>query len=383
MWPAIAAVVPVMGTVLLALLALAGGAANASDPATEPQAATSVPATGPATRQWPLPLCRQVQPASLEASLDGRLAVFGEVRTGDANLPDCPPPKVVYWLLDANSGVLTDVASLLTGADANGLMAFAHLSPDGRHLAVGVGTLVPKPAFRAYLVSLEGRKVRRVAEAPMLLAAWAGPALAIGSTDAEGQMQPIQLINPQDDRMKELPLRGRVAAGDASGNVLACYCDPESPTKPFRLGDAVRGRLAVINSAGKVLRDLGPCGAGEDCPAVSPNGKFVAFENGQSSQDGQPPQNNVTVVPLGGGAPWSINQPETPLAVTDDGRLITRDAVDGQALATVKIWPAGGGEARTLTDSAQAAAVAGASLLQIISQDAGLMLNAAPLDSNE
>ncbi len=344
--------------VAFGLLALA---AEAQTPAGGPMPVTRS-TTGTATQPlampagWKLPKFARVDPVGFAVSADGRWAVLPVA-------VETPRHGMAFrcWLGCLQSHEIVELSDVLAPAIGSERPQAINAVPsgDGKYLAIR-SILIDGHGASLFLMSLADRSVVRLAQGLMVVPVWMGPKLAITTVDANADLQPISVYDPEKGAMGEIPIRGMIAASDANGTVIVCGCDPNAPSAPLNMKDYPRASMMAMEPGGKVLRRLGTFAEMGTMPLVSPGGKYLAFQyNGWKGEpSGRPDVMRVDVMAVRGQERWSIDEMALPVAIGDDGEAVTIQLRSGPEGSLVQSRRQGQA-ARTLVDGAWAASQAG------------------------
>ena len=307
----------------------------------------------------------RVLPRSFSVTPDGRYAAFMELKLD----PATRSPTTVGWLLELPSGKMTDVSSFLGPQVSDGKpMCSAPIpSPDGRYI---VFTAYRPSGMTTYLVGLEDGKVRQLAPGRFTIPVWAGPKVALSVVDAAGMLAPISLYGLDGAEPTQLKVRGLVVAADVDGKLLICACDPDKPSEPISMGALQSKAIALLNAKGQVIKQLARGRTIGVRPVFSPNGEYLAFQSGEVAPGRTAPPKGirVDVMAVRGEEQWTIREQAEPVAIMDDGALVTLGTTPGPDGVPVKIWDKGGTSSRPIT-RAHAAAVAGGRLYYVTGTD--------------
>lgn len=328
---------------LMALVLLAERNSQAADPV------ASRPATVP--RQLELPKEARLLGLHLLVSRDYRFVFFLRgLKAGEK--PRSLLATTKYEMLDAESGKTVPVESLLPakgiGALAGGTGEIV-LSPDGKQMLVVAvmipGTGGPMEVCALFLVDLKTRTTRKIASGILTTGKWVGNRIAITSIGLE-QVLPIKIMGSDQQQTKDLAIRGQVVAGDPKGAFLVVLADPERPAAPANLKQAWKSwNILVIDTKGKVLRNLGPAQAVDWINAmISPGGKYFAFRERETL--GQ--TKHIRVMSTTGPAARILKEQGKPIWVTDKGDVVVRSVAvetkgEGKGLRlsarlVIKVW---------------------------------------------
>ena len=376
--------------VILLVLAMCAGALVWSAAQTGAADKPKKPTTQPV--EWKLPKGTIVLPgAELHVTADARYVFFTETKWSRQDVAAGRQPKDVCWMLETRTGELTKVTDLLAKATKGEKFEIFSLkpSPDGKYVLLTVRkagwadwsptpdftdpTTVPSTIDRmtmtAFLVSLEDKKVRKLAEASRIdPPCWFGGRVAFSRVAKGGFFQPICLFDPAGkDKPVQWKVRGMLADANDKTKIILCSCDPDDPSKSstFVLENK---HLVAMTVQGKVLRRLGRADLVNSKPLLSPKAVYAAFQKSKTRAGfGKLPTGlYVQVMAVKGKEAWKINESAEPIAVSDNGKVITIGDVYAfdEKGAPIKIWDKQG-KSRTLVKGVQAATVAGGRLFYV------------------
>jgi len=336
---------------------------------------------------WKLPKETYVTPDDFHVTADARYAFFEEMKWSAQDLDADRRPEMRHWMFETRTGKLTKLEDLLAKAtkDKKFEMFSSKPSPDGKYVLLtvrkaGWSDMVPftdpmtAPSIRrdriimtAFLVSLEDKKVRKLAEAGNIdPPCWFGGKVALSQVNEKGRFEPISLFDPTGkDKPVKWKVRGKLADANYQTKVILCSCDPDKPDKPST-HVLTNKQLVAMTIQGKVLRRLGPADLVTGAAVLSPKAVYVAFQrnNTRTPSDQLPKGRYVQVMSVKGKAAWKINEVAEPIAVSDDGKVITIGDEWDEDSVPIKIWDKKG-KSRTLVKDVMAATVASGRLFYV------------------
>ena len=346
-----------------------------------------------------------IDPDSLLASATRRHVLFLEpgaaVKRKSESIRKLFPSA--YWLLDTQTGKLTNILDLLPVAEGDGklLVKPRGLSANGRYALVLAERIKQskakaqrKKGYTAFLVTLARGSVEKIGE-KVVHAAWIGNKISLSSLSRSGQeddkkdtddkkdkkekgghsTRKMMFFDPVTKSTTELEMRGIIISGHPDGTLIVFGCRLKKMTKAMNLLDLRDSKMAVINMKGKVLRKLkvkpleGPA---PSRPIFSDNGKYFAFRQGRLVRGRKPKKVKVRVIATTGDEEQTIKEIGTPIALTDDGRVIIVGNVFEAEGAPVKVWDRDL-NSRTVLDHVAAATVVGNQLFYVTAGESALV----------
>ena len=346
-------------------LALIGAIALASPTAW----GQTLPASSPRT-EWPLPGNSIIRFGKMDADTSHRLVVYESdvlASTGDAGTATLR--RGGYSLVDLRTGKVDLVTSFSPSLEKKSYLR-ALLSPNAEKLAMAVFVSNGEWEVRdeCFLVDIKTHKVSLLTEcAGGMGLGWMGDDLIVSKRGKE-EVGKIERYTASGQTVEMPAIYGWIIATSADGQRAMVVARPDDPSRGLKADERSVAAI-VMDGKWQALRQIYE--HPERKGLMSPSGKFGAFatvDNMRSTRERTVVA--VHIYPAEGKAERSIDTPDLPVAVTDEGVLYTISQPTGGTVdrnaepSQIKRWDVKG-QAKVIAKDALDACMGGKEILYI------------------
>ncbi len=230
-----------------------------------------------------LPVGPEVEADDLSASLDGKLLAYSV--TDDS----VSPRKETFWAFEPESGETVNLSEPVKSHNENLYIKSTLVSDDGLNIAI-ICRNEKKGGTIVFVFDMKTRKMTKVMDwSDFTICKWVGKRLYMSGEEEipnPASTQPdakkhvfgkIRYYDADSGKLSSMDACGLAVGGSAEGKYLLALCDPGKLTTPFRNKEARKKWFVRLSTDGKIVEKISPAENIAGNPAVSPDGKYIAY----------------------------------------------------------------------------------------------------------
>ncbi len=239
--------------------------------------------TQPDGKDIRLPVGPEVDVDDLSASMDGKLLVY---KVTDRNVS---PRKETVWAFKPESGETVNLSEPVKSDNENLYIKSTLVSDDGLNIAI-ICRNEKKGGTIVFGFDMKTRKFAKAMDwSDFTICKWVGRRLYMSGEEEipdTAATQPdvkkhvfgkIRYYDADSGKLSSMDACGLAVGGSAEGKYLLALCDPDNLTTPFRNKEARKKWFVRLSMDGKILEKISPAENIAGYPAVSTDGKYIAY----------------------------------------------------------------------------------------------------------